>query len=85
MNKGWESGSDRRGPIFMEAATLLRESGFDASCREYSGRGMHGVQCWAITTGAPLIDVVEAVIAAGGKRADHPRRSDSMGLDKVYY
>jgi phage gp45-like len=65
----------------------LQEEGVDAEVMEdYSGRGMFGRTCPAITgERAILTEIGYAASQIGMARSDVPSRTDSMGLGIVVY
>ena len=91
------SDSDQLAQIYERTVELINEAGEDAEFRpDYSGRGMYGSTCPAIVTGMPAVkvgilfmvgyqDVVGMDSDPGNAMFDAPTRSDSMGLDTVYY
>ena len=66
--------------LFESIASNSAWSG-DAEVREgYSGRGMHGDQCWGIVTS----DIASVIETAGGHGL-FGAKTDSMGLKSIVY
>lgn len=69
----------------------LEELGGDYEVRGYSGRGMHGNECLAITTDRSIgdLDIFQLGVEVGLMYADAQycgkMKQDSMGLGTVYY
>lgn len=90
-----------REQVYAEAVYVLRSEGHhDADLHEdYSGRGMHGQTCPAISSKAPgvvvgwAIAVAYATLFAHGSKEPSvwsaleymPMRSDSLGLGTIWY
>ena len=74
-----------------EAEQINDALGEDGSCREYSGRGMYGRQCFGVNISRDFSEFKLALIMVevlGLERAidmADSTRSDSMGLGSVVY
>lgn len=88
---------EERGELYQAACEILEQQGYGASVYEnYSGRAMYGETCTGITTGASGALVGWAICEAWWNthtvsedgpcpRKFIPRRTDSMGLEYIYY
>lgn len=71
---------------------------FDVEVRDYSGRGMYGKRCVSVTTDKPLQEIICDILQVYNEMDMEEEfgeldiyqilrntKSDSMGLDSVYY
>lgn len=83
--------------LYRSAVESMQNAGHEASLYEdYSGRGMYGATCPGIVTNKSGVVVgfyiAEAIADEYGPEAIYdfdesvlPQRTDSMGLDTIYY
>ena len=68
-----------------ELVKILQDKGWEAELYEnYSGRGMYGKTTTGVTTDARP-NTMDALSEQGGELEDWDYRTDSMGLDYIYY
>jgi hypothetical protein len=85
-------------PIAEFLTNILIDDGFDATVREYSGRGMYGKTTIAIETDATLGDLIPALLRASDDIHDFYEnddkdligtmpsiKSDNLGLNRYIY